>query len=167
MKAILRYKGGSGSGNFDHTGRPGEVGGSSSSSNIASVKQAIEIIQMQSMGAPPKHIEVMLRENDIDYIQAYHITSIEGAKIIEKDGIKLSYQENRPDASYFFLDKKDIGRNAHDLGHHGEYAIITIRIPRNDAANIKDDGFFNATFSSSYSAARLFRSIPAEWIVME
>lgn len=28
MKAILRYKGGPGSGNFGHSGRPGEVGGS-------------------------------------------------------------------------------------------------------------------------------------------
>ena len=30
MRMVIRYKGGPGSGNFGHTGRPGKVGGSAS-----------------------------------------------------------------------------------------------------------------------------------------
>jgi len=37
MKAVIRYKGGSGSGNFNHSGRPGKVGGSAPSNMISDV----------------------------------------------------------------------------------------------------------------------------------
>lgn len=133
----------------------------------ASTKQAIEIIQMQAYGSPPAHIEEYLRENGIDYVEAYHASSIGGAKHIQENGINMSSQENRPDATYFFLDKDDVGNNANNLGlGHGnsEYAVVTIRIPVKDAANIRDDGLYNGTFSESYSAARLLKSIPASWI---
>ena len=146
-------------------GGGGRAGSRAATGKPASVNVAMEIVQMQEMGAPPKHIEAMLRENGVDYVEAYHVTRVENMKNIEKNGINLSPQENRPDASYFFLDKRDVGDNANVLGHHGDYATVTIRIPRSEAANIKYDGFFNGTFSSSYSAARLYRAIPSDWIV--
>lgn len=134
----------------------------------ASTRQAMEIIQMQAYGAPPKHVEQYMKENGIDYVEAYHATSTEGARQIERNGIKTSPQSDRPDAAYFFLDRKDIERNANNLGlgHKGEedYAVVTIRIPREKAANIRDDGLYNGSFESSYSAARLLESIPPEWI---
>ncbi len=160
-----RFSSGEGGG----SGGAGEEGGGGSGGDgggqAASTEQAIEIIKMQGMGAPPAHIEEMLRENGVDYVEAYHVTSVGNMEFVEENGIRVSYQENRPDASYFFLDKADVGRNADILGQHGEYAIVTIRIPRSEAANVMDDGFFNGTFPSSYSAARYPGSIPPDWIL--
>jgi len=133
--------------------------------NVASTEQAIQIIKMQSYGYSPKEIEQYLKENGIDYVDGYHVSSIDSAKGIKENGIKLSYQEGRRDASYFFLDRNDVADNADNLGYsNGKYAIITIRIPRTEASNIAEDNFYNGTFSSSYSASRLFKKIPADWI---
>ena len=45
MKIKLRYKGGIGSGNFEHSGRPGEVGGSAGGTGDGKqIQQAIERI---------------------------------------------------------------------------------------------------------------------------
>jgi hypothetical protein len=140
------------------------IGEEENNGNVASTQQAIEIIKMQSFGAPPAHIEAYLKENGIDYVEVYHITNTSSVERLEKEGIRMSSQDNRPDASYFFLDKSDIAANAEILGYP-KYSIVTIRIPRQYAANIRDDGLFNGTFSSSYSAARLLQPIPADWII--
>lgn len=140
-------------------GSGGENGG-----KAASVEQAMEIVKYIDYGAQPYHVLQYMRENGIDYVKAYHITSVENAKSLKKNGIKLSYQDNRPAASYFFLDKDDVAKNANVLGHPNKYAVATIKIPRSEAKNMRYDGLFNASFTSSYSAARLFRSIPPGWI---
>ena len=133
--------------------------------NTATTKQAIEIIHMQSLGFTPKEILNYLEENNIDYVYAYHITDKSHVESITENGIRMSSQDGRPDASYFFLDKNDANAvNADQLGYRN-HEVITIRIPRADAASIRDDGLFNGTFTSSYSAARLLREIPRSWIV--
>jgi hypothetical protein len=77
----------------------------------------------------------------------------------------MSSQDNRQDATYVFLDKTDAAARdirAH-LGYNTNYAIVRVKIPREEAAKMRDDGLFNGTFSS-YSAARIFRSVPKDWI---
>lgn len=140
-------------------------GGARGTGNTASTDQAIEIVKMQSYGARPEHVEKYLKDNDIDYVEAYHVTKTTSVDSIKSSGIKESYQENRPDATYFFLDKDDALRNADNLGHRERFSVVTIKIPASNAKFIKDDGFYNGTFSwQSYSAARLLDKIPRDWI---
>ena len=133
--------------------------------NIATTEQAMEMIQMRSYGATPKHIEKYMNDNKIEYVEAYHLSRVESIEKIKETGIKTSYQKGRDDAAYFFLDKDDANKiNADNLGIRDKYAVFTIMIPKNSAAEIVEDALYNVSFEHSYSAARLFREIPPEWL---
>jgi hypothetical protein len=134
---------------------------------IASVHDATEIVRMQAFGESPARIKKYMTENGINSVIGYHVTNTEAVDEIKGAGIRMSSQDNRPDAAYFFLDKSDAISNANNLGygHKGsDYSVVSIKIPKNDVINIRDDGLYNGTFSNSYSAARLFRDIPPQWI---
>jgi hypothetical protein len=147
-------------GMWTDTGVGGMVGGEM----IGSVGHAMEIVQMRDDRYPISFVREYIKEKKIDAILGYHVSSVENGRKMKTEGINTSYQPDRPDATYFFLDKQDAYRNANLLGHHGEYAILTVKIPADEAAEIEYDGLYNGSFNSSYSAARIRRRIPAEWI---
>lgn len=146
------------------SGRNGGVNNSVS----ATVSQKMEILKMQSYGYPESAIEGYLRKNNIDYVEVYHMTNPESVESIKKQGIKMSYQENRADASYFFADIRDINRTNADILGYGKVgkkvSVVSIRIPRNYASKIEYDSLFNMSFTSSYSAGRIQSNIPSSWI---
>lgn len=130
----------------------------------ATVKQAIEIIKLQAYGAPVKHVEQYLKSEKITTVTAYHLTKTENVDSIRKSGINGSNCYNRNDAVYLFLDYGDVISNAPHIIGTDEYTVLTVEIPAHVAATIKDDGLFNGSFETSYSACRLEQSIPAKWI---
>jgi hypothetical protein len=104
-----------------------------------------------------------------DDIIAYHITKADNTDGIRSSGIiaKSCHQtqrERRP-AVYFFVDADfDIQNVETLLGPVNEYAVITVKIPAEEIKNLDYDGLYNASFTFAFGAARINRSIPAEWI---
>lgn len=133
----------------------------------ATVKQAIEIIKMQAFRAPQSHIADYLAESRIDDVVAYHVTKHTNADAIRVNGIKATDCYNRNPAVYIFLDRRDVRDNGENITGEAEFTVFTVRIPAEVAASIKDDGLYNGTFSTSYSACRLETHIPSSWIIDE
>jgi hypothetical protein len=131
----------------------------------ATTAQAIEIIKMQSYGAPAKHINDMLVRENVDTVIAYHVTKLNNMEAIKADGIKASQCYSRQAAVYMFLDIDDANSNAANITGSDENAIVAVVIPASIAAGLKDDGLYNGTFANSYSASRLeIDTIPTTWI---
>lgn len=133
----------------------------------ATVKQAIEIIKMQSFRAPVEHISEYLVGERIDTVVAYHVTKHENAEAIRTNGIKATGCYERNAATYLFLDYRDVRDNGENITGGSEFTVFSVAIPAEIAAKIKDDGLYNGTFITSYSACRLEQDVPAAWIIGE
>lgn len=133
----------------------------------ATVKQAIEIIKMNGFRYPVEAIAEYLQDNAINTVLGYHVTKHENAEAIRSDGIKVTGCYNRQTATYLFLDYSDVRDNGDNVTGAPSFTVFTIAIPAEFAATIKDDGLYNGTFSTSYSAVRLEMSIPTSWIINE
>jgi hypothetical protein len=152
----------------DDNGMWTDAGGGMHKGRTASTAKAVEILKMRtSGGASDKVIENYLKDNGIDYVEAYHITGEEKASDVVKHGIRKSSQDNRPAQSYIFLDKADATDSdvADVLGHSDRFSVVRLRIPQKEAAKIKEDNFFNGTFAGVRSGATYPDSIPPEWIM--
>jgi hypothetical protein len=128
----------------------------------ATVDQAMEMLELRSYGAPARHMVEMLQSRGIDTVRVYHVTRPENVSRIMQVGIKTSTCYNRRSSVYFFVDENDTKYGDNITG--GAFAILTIDLPIEVAAEMVDDGLYNATFDFSRSAARIEREIPAEWI---
>jgi hypothetical protein len=133
----------------------------------ATVKQAIEIIKMNGFRYPVEAIAEYLQDSGIDTVLAYHVTKDENVEAIRADGIKATGCYSRQDSAYIFLDYRDVRDNGENVTGAAEFTVFTVAIPAEFAATIKDDGLYNGTFSTSYSASRLEMSIPTSWIINE
>ena len=60
MELVIRLKGGPGSGNFGHAGRPGEVGGSTSSSELDMGVERSLIISMEPYAFSSRRQKLLL-----------------------------------------------------------------------------------------------------------
>lgn len=104
-------------------------------------------------------------DNDIF---GYHITIIDNVGDIKQNGLiahssKQSY--NRPDCVYLFLDNEIDGDNISNLlGEITQYAIISVKIPKNEIGKLKFDGLYNISFDFGYGAAMYFDYIPINYI---
>lgn len=133
----------------------------------ATLRQAIEIVKMQSFRAPVEHIAEYLAGERVENVIAYHVTKHDNADAIRANGVKATGCYDRTPATYLFLDYSDVRDNGENVTGEPTFTVFTVQIPAKLAATLKDDGLYNGTFATSYSACRLERDIPASWIIEE
>jgi hypothetical protein len=108
-KNKLFIQGGKGSGNFDHSGRPGQVGGSSSSSKGVSEVEVDRLINRPEI----------LRKLRIPSVM-YHVASKENSKEILKEGLTIGNSRASVSGSirgvYLTDDPSDVSKQGGDIG---------------------------------------------------
>lgn len=132
---IVITKGGSGSGNFGHAGRPGLIGGSAEENG----KLAKRPVPM------------------------FHGTSTEAAEYIKKEGLTVQSDtvSNRPDSVYFTTDKA-VAIGYGQMAGLGEFVIIEFEIPSQYSDKVKQDEW-DAKYGQT-DDYRMESNVPPEWI---
>lgn len=159
-------KGGEGSGNFDHAGRPGELGGSAPKGK-----------RSKKVAYTPTKEEIQAWvKNRYGGVTGYHGTAIHAVESIKRQGILPSRKiGNRPEAVYYAENKQDLYRMIekgiiksdtsfdNDI-FYGHTAIVKFVIPNDEAAKIFSDTWAFWDFGSR-SAHGFSGTIKPEWIV--
>jgi len=133
MELVIRLKGGPGSGNFGHAGRPGEVGGSTSSSELDMGVERSLIISMEPYAFSSRRQKLLLsglhdelpralkaagiEESDIQDIHLFgsFVTNKESPNDIDlvmriKDSTELPHMMHHPNAGDLISINDDIVR---------------------------------------------------------
>lgn len=99
----------------------------------------------------------------------YHITYTHNIDDIRKQGLvahEVSMKcRRRPYAVYLFLDDLDERNVPILVGDVTEYAVIKVKIPRENISNLYYDGLYNMSFDCGYGAAMYLGDIPESWII--
>jgi len=126
----LRSAGGKGSGNFGHAGRPGEIGGSSEGES----DHRIDDKGLTHVGK---------------FVEIYHGTNADRAKVIQKEGFRLRAVEHQtmegdPEGNrdyHWFAKRKDHAQRYSEM--HDDPVVMTLRIPEkvfNDLVTHRNSG---------------------------
>jgi len=104
---------------------------------------------------------------DSDII-GYHITTVDNINNIKQNGIKANASQQkyaRPECTYIFLDNELSDKNIPVLlGNVDQFAIVSIKIPKEDITKLRFDGLYNISFNFAYGAAMYFDDIPTDYI---
>jgi hypothetical protein len=115
------------------------------------------------------YIKRQFKKNDIEYIDAYHVTdkkSIKGG--IHGSSLSSTGESEgniRDSSVYMFLDPKEIPEGFQGItGTHGEEnTVMHIKIPVSKLNNMIWDSNYNMTFGI-HSAVRIPGDVPSKWI---
>jgi predicted ABC-type ATPase len=167
--------GGKGSGNFGHAGRPGQVGGSSSTGSPRSSsfkRNAVAIDMMSPIG------DIRADSYASGFVQLYHVTDIDSAESISKEGFdrhaKNQFQgfESARKAVYGWS-SRDRARlevqRAEEMspGSAKDFAIVQFQVPKAEWSKLHaDEDAGPVDWKQSYGemSAAFEGDVPPRWI---
>jgi len=116
--AIIRIKGGAGSGNFGHGGRPGKVGGSSAATNIGIMgRYKVEHSSMKLPFGRGKESTIYTRDLPNGFVQVYTVTKYGDGDLYEVETNRWAQLNHKDDRSVY------IGGTSMKYTHENDHMV--------------------------------------------